>query len=126
MRLIIGGAYEGKRAYVQSHYGIRPEDFTDAGAADFCPTFAHPCVFRYHLYIKALCEKQEDALKKTEQLLECNPDVILIMDEVGSGIIPMEKSERQWREAVGRVSCFLARRAESVERIVCGCGVKIK
>ena len=80
----------------------------------------------HHLYIKALCEKQEDALQKTEQLLECNPDVILIMDEVGSGIIPMEKSERQWREAVGRVSCFLARRAESVERIVCGCGVKIK
>ena len=51
---------------------------------------------------------------------------LIIMDEIGCGIIPLEKSERLWREAVGNVGCFLAERAEGVERIICGTAVRIK
>ena len=33
-----------------------------------------------------------------EQLLAENPDVVITMSETGSGIVPMQKFERDWRE----------------------------
>jgi len=29
------------------------------------------------------------------------------MDEIGNGIIPIEKSERIWREEAGKVGCYV-------------------
>lgn len=129
MKFIIGGACQGKREYVSSHYGISHAEMTD-GAALSPDLFSHQtCVYHYHLFIKEQLRRGQNLdgiLQMTEELLRQNPDIILLMDEVGSGIIPIEKSEREWRETVGRVGCWLAEHAESVERIVCGYGVRIK
>ena len=38
----------------------------------------------------------------------------------------MDKQERIYREAVGRTMCMAASMAESVTRIVCGIGMRIK
>ena len=54
------------------------------------------------------------------------PDAIVICDEVGSGVIPVEKSEREFREAAGRACCELARNAESVEIVRFGLARRIK
>ena len=59
-------------------------------------------------------------------LLEANPDVILICDEVGCGVVPVEPAQRARREAVGRLCCRLAERAERVERIFCGLPMVLK
>lgn len=59
-------------------------------------------------------------------LIEHNPDIIFICDEVGNGIVPIEKSERDYRECVGRVLCVLAKEADRVERVHCGIGQVIK
>ena len=48
------------------------------------------------------------------------------MNDVGSGIVPMEKSERVYRENVGRAGCYIAKRADVVVRVSCGCGMEIK
>lgn len=45
---------------------------------------------------------------------------IVIASEIGGGIVPIDPSERKAREAAGRLSCLLARRAEIVVRVVCG------
>ena len=42
------------------------------------------------------------------------------MDEIGCGIVPMEKSERVWRENAGRCGCIIAANSVKVIRIVCG------
>ena len=55
-----------------------------------------------------------------------HPDCIFICDEIGNGIVPMEKQEREYRERVGRLLIRLAGEAETVERIICGIGQKIK
>lgn len=58
--------------------------------------------------------------------LEGCGDCIIISDEIGNGIVPIEPSEREYRERVGRLLTELAGRAEEVERVICGIGQKIK
>ena len=53
-------------------------------------------------------------------------DRVIVMDEVGSGIVPMEKADRLWREACGRCGCMIAARADRVIRLVCGIPTIIK
>ena len=41
-------------------------------------------------------------------------------------MVPVEPEQRTWREAVGRLCCRLAQRAERVERIFCGLPMVLK
>ena len=51
---------------------------------------------------------------------------VVICDEVGSGIVPMERGEREARDACGRLCIALANEAESVIRMVCGIATRLK
>lgn len=126
MKLIIGGAYQGKMDYVMSKYKITAEKIADGAALNVSRISDFECINNFHLLVKNLLENNRNPIELTEKILLENPDVIIILNEIGNGIIPLERSERIWREEVGRVGCFLAERAESVERIVCGSAVKIK
>ena len=55
-----------------------------------------------------------------------NPDILVITNELGSGVIPADPFDRQWREASGRAACDLAKYAAEVHRVVCGIGTVIK
>ena len=55
-----------------------------------------------------------------------HPDAVVVADEVGSGVVPMAREDRAFREAVGRALCVIAQNAGSVTRCVCGIGVRIK
>ena len=61
-----------------------------------------------------------------KELYEKNPQIVVVTDEVGYGIVPMEAEERAWREACGRVCTVLAQQAEEVVRVCCGIGRRIK
>ena len=54
------------------------------------------------------------------EIISKNPEVILISDEIGYGIVPFDKEERFYRELTGRIMCEVAKKANSVERIICG------
>ena len=45
---------------------------------------------------------------------------VVIVTEVGGGVVPADPDERAAREAAGRLSCLLAKRAETVIRVFCG------
>lgn len=51
---------------------------------------------------------------------------IVLCDEVGCGVVPLEKAQRDWREAVGRLCCEIAREAELVVRVTAGLPQVIK
>ncbi|MBO5144647.1 MAG: bifunctional adenosylcobinamide kinase/adenosylcobinamide-phosphate guanylyltransferase [Lachnospiraceae bacterium] len=61
-----------------------------------------------------------------ERLLRQRPDLIITMDEVGCGIVPVEKADRLYREAVGYTGCFLAEKADRVIRVISGIGQVIQ
>lgn len=61
-----------------------------------------------------------------QSFLHRNDNCIIISDEIGNGIVPVEAFEREYRERTGRILIQLAQKAEEVERVICGIGQKIK
>ena len=54
------------------------------------------------------------------------PELLVTMDEVGCGIVPMEAEERRFREAVGEAGQILAAHSREVWRVICGAGARIR
>lgn len=115
MILIVGGAYQGKRGYAKKRYGLTENDII--GGDDIRGLSSARCIDRFESFVY---ENGENSVKAAEKLLGENPDVIIIMTEIGSGIIPLDKTERRRRELAGQTGCFLAERAETVIRMTCG------
>lgn len=123
MELYVGGACQGKLQYVLlKHPGLTEEDVFDGAAGLKNGTVkdsAGIILNHFHLLVRNLRDEE------IEELLE-NRYRIIISDEVGSGVIPVDSVERQYRERTGRWLCTLASSAERVERVICGIGQRIK
>ena len=80
------------------------------------------CVHGLHLAVRAL----PDAEAAVSAWLSDHPDGVIICDEVGCGVTPMDREDRAWRERVGRICCALAKDASAVYRVCCGLEVRLK
>lgn len=112
MELYIGGYAQGKLDYVKSLYGDSREIWND-----------------FHLWVKEAVEEEKMPEIIEEEIflkIEKNPDIIIISDEIGNGIVPMEEKERFYREYTGRVLIKIAEKADKVTRIICGVPQRIK
>jgi len=112
MILVIGGVAAGKRTYVDRHLGIDRQDIAEA-VLD-----GRPAVSGVQELLRGL-----DGETLLPMLLEKR---VVICDEVGSGIIPIDAGDRLWREAVGRLCCRLSDEAEAVVRVFCGIPTVLK
>lgn len=143
MKLIIGGYAQGKLQYALKKYKDADCVILDASLPDEQTDRDKLVVLNhFHNWIKAwLTEKRKcgqsysspdeqnadeilEALVK--KCLEPYPDCIIISDEVGNGIVPVDAFEREYRELTGRILIRLAGQADEVERVICGMGQKIK
>jgi adenosylcobinamide kinase / adenosylcobinamide-phosphate guanylyltransferase len=113
MILVVGGAFSGKREYVKS-LGFEDSDMADAILNE------KPVLYNLQDLIAVSTESEEYL---TEKLLSKS---VVICNEVGSGIIPLDKEQREDREKTGRMCIILAQKAEKVARIVCGIPTVIK
>lgn len=109
MRLIIGGRHQGKLDYALSL------GYTMLDVATTLPTD------KPILYGLQNLTRENPALTA-----EDIPDCIVICDELGCGVVPMDPEERAWRERTGRLCCQLAKRAGRVERVFCGIATVLK
>lgn len=169
MKLVIGGAFQGKLAYAEETYHVR-ENWIDGRSCSFGEIMTCSGVHHFHEYIRRLLagqrtivdadqefvdlghglngqnttaeaarencegwfvrgnftdmEKQAEAF--TEELYRKNPDIIIVSNELGYGVVPMERFDRDYRETVGRVCTCIAARSDAVTRVVCGIGTRIK
>lgn len=128
MILIVGAVGSGKRAFVCREFGFEPGDIAEA-VLDGKPVVAGV----ERLVREAMCSssgKSLDSLAVPAAVLgladELSAKRVVICDEVGWGIVPLDAGERAWREAVGRLCCELALRADVVVRMVCGIPQVIK
>lgn len=131
MILIIGGFAQGKLHYVKQRY-VHCEDGREVAVLD--GTLELPAgtgalqviVNHLHHYIQEQLRQGTDPEGMIENFGKEHPDCILICDEIGNGIVPMEAEERTYRERTGRILEQLAAQADEVVRVVCGIGQKIK
>lgn len=82
-----------------------------------------------HLFIKIRMEKEdqyEEILEKIQKMISENPEIFILCDEIGCGVVPVDRFEREWREITGRVLCELTAQARQVNRVFYGIVQKIK
>ena len=109
MKLYIGGAYQGQAELAQAE---------NPGGEIFS---------EFHNTIRsAVLEKNQEPRDFARRFCAAHPDAIVVANEVGAGVVPIEASDRAFREAVGRALCVIAQEAECVTRCVCGIGVRLK
>ena len=139
MEVYFGGAFQGKLEYVLEKKGcLKVADGAGCSLKDIKEA---QVLNHLHLYIKRLINKEgaaynttvDDTTAKTtpadeiiNDIYEANPDIILICDEVGGGIVPLKKEDRIYREAVGRALCCAVKKSDRVERVMCGIGQCLK
>ena len=124
MRMIIGGAFQGKMEYAQKEYpGIR---WVDGAACSEEELLQCEGVYHFHLYIRKSMEKYEEMRLFADRIIRENPQIVIITDEIGYGLVPIDAFERRYREETGRICTRRAAFSERVDRVVCGIGLPIK
>jgi adenosylcobinamide kinase/adenosylcobinamide-phosphate guanylyltransferase len=119
MVLIIGGRAQGKLEYAKNKFGVT--EYSDGCFSGL------PAVYNLQDAVRTLLNaNQSDIFAVADEYIAKYPDAVIICDEVGCGVVPVDKGDRIWREAVGRLCCYLAERADSVHRVFCGIGTVIK
>lgn len=109
MILIVGGANQGKKIYAEKHFGKDYKIIED-----------------YHKQVEKQWKNGQSPIKEAEKLLKKTEKLVIISNELGYGLVPVDKFEREYREINGRVNCYLAEQAEKVIRVICGIGTQIK
>ena len=107
MIFVFGPLYSGKRAAAAKLLGC------DESA------LAARCVFD----AQELARERSDLETLADELAHCDA---VIAAEVGSGIVPVDREEREARERAGRLNILLAERASAVVRVFCGIPLVIK
>ncbi|MCD7716388.1 MAG: bifunctional adenosylcobinamide kinase/adenosylcobinamide-phosphate guanylyltransferase [Lachnospiraceae bacterium] len=156
MILVTGGAFQGKLEFAQKTYGFTDgwidgrncgfaeirecrgihhfheyvRRMTGTGENAFLPdeeNDAETCAqvpWNFENEDLTALENQADLF--AAWLIKENPKLVIVSNELGYGVVPMEKQDRLWREAAGRICTCLAARADEVVRVVCGIGMRLK
>lgn len=131
MVLITGGAYQGKLEFAKEiatqRFGACEEcNIADGAVADFAQLKTAHIINHLHLWIARLLKEEKNPAEEIEHLVKENPGVVLVGNELGCGIVPVDAFDRNWREVTGRICCSLAKEAEAVYRVTCGIGVELR
>lgn len=126
MILITGGAFQGKKAYAMKQFALKEQDMVNGADCTEAELLKARAVADFQEYVRRVLKEGGDPSLLAEKLYTENPDILVITNELGSGVIPVDPFDRQWREASGRAACDLAKYAAEVHRVVCGIGTVIK
>lgn len=110
MNLVIGGSYQGKTEYALN-------------------TFPKARFFnQVHLFIKKRLSEGKTQEEILTEILETTSEGqwVIIADEIGNGVVPLDTFDRNYRESTGRILIELAKEATEVHRVIVGIGQRIK
>ncbi len=127
MRLIIGGYAQGKLDYALQKYHVDSRNVFDGSIPDRAEVINGTVIINHlNTYIRQSMTDGKSPETEIFDFIDKYPDCVIITDEVGNGIVPIDEFERGFRETIGRIQIELAKMAEEVERVICGIGQKIK
>ncbi|TQR18063.1 bifunctional adenosylcobinamide kinase/adenosylcobinamide-phosphate guanylyltransferase [Psychrobacillus soli] len=124
MHVIFGGAFNGKRAYVEQFVQGRNVQWLNAETDTLVLSPQTDVVVIFG--VENLLEPKSAELLEMLELWDEQAEVVIIATEIGRGIVPMEASRRKLRDDVGRFYQQLFTKAESITRIWYGIAQTIK
>ncbi len=116
MILVVGGFAAGKKDYLQKELGYSAGDMADAVKND------KPVLYN----LQDLVWGQPTIADDESWLAWLLQKEVVVCNEVGGGIVPLDAKERAWRDAVGRLCAQLADKAAQVVRVVAGLPLILK
>lgn len=125
MQVIIGGAYNGKTAYVKQQLQGQQAIWYDG---EIPLTADADCIVLTGL--DQLVMQGTDELVVAQAIYarigQLDAQVICICTDIGRGIVPMDKEQRFMRDALGRLYQLLMQEASAVTRIWYGLAETLK
>ena len=124
MKLIIGGAYQGKRDFAKAAFSLTESDiFTCTGEE---MDFSAPCIDKIEEFSLACAKAGKDPVEIFRKNKDLWRDSVLICQDIFCGVVPIDDTLRQWRQETGRLCQYLTREASQVSRIFCGLEQRLK
>ena len=124
MKFITGGAYQGKLEYAKRLY---PEtEWADGAGCSLQELLSCGGVDHFHLFVRRWLREGRTLKELTKAILDKNNSIIILCDEIGCGLVPVDAFEREYREAVGRICTELVKYADEVHRVTCGTGERLR
>ena len=119
MVFITGGAYQGKLPFAKEKFDLRDSDiFVCTEEAE--PDWSRRCLVHLERYVY-YCVK--NGILPEDHARE---DAVLIGDDIFCGVVPIDTTERAWREETGRFYGRISTRAEKVYRLFCSLPLELK
>lgn len=126
MRVIIGGAHNGKRAYVRKMLADVPHHWVECSADELkIPSGCKVVIDRIEHWLAKMELAEAEAMEFVLKAIE-GKDVIFILTDIGRGIVPMDAEQRKLRDACGRLYQQLIAQADEVTRIWYGLAQTLK
>jgi adenosyl cobinamide kinase/adenosyl cobinamide phosphate guanylyltransferase len=142
MKLVFGGAYQGKKDFARQLTENSAPVVFDCRAAEEerpagggtpeakMPDFSADIICGLEQFVWDCCaedpQQRVEAAEWMKQHQHLWQDKILIITDVSQGIVPMDARTRAFREMNGRLMLYLASEADEVWRVFCGIGKRIK
>lgn len=125
MILVTGGAFQGKYDFVRNRLRIN-DGWIDGAYCDFRDIYDCKAVQHFHEFVKRAIEYNKDITVLVDRLMEKNPDICILTNELGSGVVPTDQFDREYRDALGMICTQIAAKSHTVYRVICGIGMIIK
>ncbi|MBQ7661407.1 MAG: bifunctional adenosylcobinamide kinase/adenosylcobinamide-phosphate guanylyltransferase [Clostridia bacterium] len=125
MDLIIGGAYQGKRAYAKEKYALTDAQIASCTERGDLPLGAR-CIDHLELYTLRCVKDGVNATEVFRAHAKEWENSVLICEDIFCGVVPMGAEMRAWREVTGELCAYLSREAVHVTRMFCGLAQVLK
>ena len=124
MKLIIGGAHQGKLEHAKNKYNIREDEVFVCTGAEI--DFSKTCIYGIEEFVYACIQQGVDAGSYIRKHESEWADSVLICQDIFCGVVPLGADMREWRQVTGQLCKYLAGKAETVSRIFCGLEQELK
>lgn len=118
MILVFGGAYNGKLAYVKEKYNLDEEDIFYCNSDNI--NLEKKVICGFHIFVKNMILENRSPLEYIKSNMDKLKDKIIITDDIGLGIVPIEKIDRIWRDEHGKSIQYISSKSKKVIRIFLG------
>ena len=132
MILLFGGAYQGKTELALKMSAMTENrEAADGWSDPLEAAWSRPVILNIHGYIKRFSDMEDTKAREKMRdfiynIIKNNPNACITADEIGSGIVPIEREDRLWRELCGEAVQLLAAEAEEVFRVIGGIPMRLK
>lgn len=122
--LVFGGAFNGKLKYVKDKYSLKDEEIYYCKSDEI--NFEKKVISGFHIFIREMLLNNKDSIKYIEENKELLKEKILIADDINSGIVPIDKFDRKWRDINGKALQILSKENNKVIRVFFGLEMVLK